>query len=108
MKCKKGDAAKIIYSVRPENVGRIVRVSEYIGKFKQGEIFSFRGVPCTAVVNDHYWWIEGEDLSSGFGPAPKAYIADTWLEPIRPKDDKKDMTAEDIEDRKFFMDMILG
>jgi hypothetical protein len=107
MKCKQGDTAKIIYSLRPENVGRIVKVAEYIGKFQQGDVFAFRGIPCQALVSDHYWWIEAEDLESQYGPAPKAYIADTWLEPIRPKDKKK-MTQEEMEDEKFFMDMILG
>jgi len=30
MKCKAGDIARIIYSIRPENVGRVVKVVEYI------------------------------------------------------------------------------
>ena len=94
MKCKAGDIAQIIYSVRPENVGRIVKVSEYIGKFTEREQFQFRGMPCQAPVHDHFWWIEAEDLSSGFGPAPKAYIADTWLEPIRPEEEKEESKAE--------------
>lgn len=85
MKCSQGDLARIIYSIRPENVGRIVRVKEYIGKFKAGDEFEFRGIPCKCFVSDHYWWIEAEDLSLLIGPSPRAYIADTWLEPINPK-----------------------
>lgn len=94
MKCNQGDMAHIIFSVRPENIGRIVKVVEYIGKFEANEQWQFRGLPCQAPVTDHYWWIEANDLSSGFGPSPKAYIADTWLEPIRPEEEKEESTAE--------------
>jgi hypothetical protein len=94
MKCKQGDIARIIYSVRPENIGRIVKVVEYIGKFEAKEQWQFRGMPCQAPVHDHYWWIEADDLSSGFGPSPKAYIADTWLEPIRPEQEKEKSKAD--------------
>lgn len=95
MKCNKGDIAKIIYSMNPSNVGRIVKVAEYIGKFQQGSQFAFRGVVCQALVSDHYWWIEAEDLDIQLGPSPRAYIADTWLEPIRP--DKKSKEQEELE-----------
>lgn len=94
MKCNQGDMAHIIFSVRPENIGRIVKVVEYIGKFEANEQWQFRGLPCQAPVTDHYWWIEANDLSSGFGPSPKAYIADTWLEPIRPEEEKEESKAE--------------
>ena len=94
MKCKQGDFARIIYSVRPENIGRVVKVVEYIGKFQQQEQWEFRGMPCMAPVTDHYWWIQGDDIASGFGPSPKAYIADTWLEPIRPEQEKEQSKAE--------------
>jgi hypothetical protein len=83
MKCKHGDQAKIIMSIRAENIGKEVRVSEYIGKFEKGETFQFRGIPCVAAVGDHYWWILG-NLTTAFGDTPKAYIADSWLEPLRP------------------------
>ena len=33
MKCEAGDVAKILFSVNPANIGRIVRVVEYIGEF---------------------------------------------------------------------------
>ena len=94
MKCKVGDFARIIHSIRPENIGRVVKVVEYIGKFEQGEQFDFRGITCQSPVHDHFWWIQGEDLASGFGPSPKAYIADTWLEPIRPEEEKEESEAE--------------
>ena len=95
MKCTHGDIARIIFSVRPENVGRIVKVAEYIGRFQANETFEFRGMPCMALVTDHYWWIEADDLSIQFGPSPRAYIADTWLEPIRPEQEK---TTEKVEE----------
>lgn len=83
MKCKQGDQAKIIMSIRAENIGKEVRVSEYIGKFEKNEKFQFRGIPCVAAVSDHYWWVSG-NLQTAFGDTPKAYIADSWLEPLRP------------------------
>lgn len=88
MKCREGDLAKIIYSIRSENIGRIVKVCEYVGKFKEKEQFSFRNITCVCPITDHYWWIEAEDLSIMFGPSQRAYIADSWLEPIRPNNDK--------------------
>lgn len=83
MKCKAGERAKIIKSIRPENHGKEVLVAEYIGCFEKGEMFQFRGMPCVAAVSDHYWWVTG-DLVNMFSESPKAYIADSWLEPIRP------------------------
>ena len=94
MKCKQGDFARIIYSVNPDNVGRVVKVVEYIGKFEPGEAFEAYGMTCTCVVHDHYWWIEGDDITIHIGPSPKAYIADTWLEPIRPEQEDIEETAE--------------
>ena len=88
MNCSQGDLAVILFSLRPENVGRIVKVAEYIGKFQQQENFEFRGMPCMALVSDHYWWIEADDLSIGLGPSPRAYIADSWLRKIVPPKEK--------------------
>jgi len=88
MKCKQGDRARIVFSLRKENIGKIVRVSEYIGRFKANDSFEFRGMNCVCVIPDHYWWIEAEDLAIMFGPSPRAYIPDSWLEPIRPKMNK--------------------
>lgn len=85
MKCEQGDLAKIIMSLRPSNIGKTVLVEKYIGHFKAGEEFDFRGVPCKAQITDHFWWISTEfGLSNMYGDTPKAYIPDTWLEPIRP------------------------
>jgi hypothetical protein len=86
MKCEQGDIAKIIMSLRPTNIGKTVLVENYIGHFKEGEEFDFRGVVCKAQITDHYWWIATEyGLQNMLGDTPKAYIPDTWLDPIRPQ-----------------------
>ena len=73
-------------SLRPSNIGKTVLVEKYIGHFKQGEEFDFRDVPCKAQITDHFWWISTEfGLSNMYGDTPKAYIPDSWLEPIRPE-----------------------
>ena len=84
MNVSQGDKAIIVFSIRPSNVGRIVNVAEYIGKFEEKEMFQFRGMPCQAFVHDHYWWIEADDLDIQLGPSPRAYIADSWLRKIEP------------------------
>jgi len=86
MKCEQGDIAKIIYSLRPQNVGKTVLVETYIGHFQQGDEFDFRGIVCKAQITDHYWWIATEyGLQNMLGDTPKAYIPDTWLDPVRPE-----------------------
>jgi len=96
MNVQQGDRAIIVFSINPENVGRVVNVAEYIGKFANGEQFQFRGMPCQALVHDHYWWIEADDLSIALGPSPRAYIADSWLRKIIP-DNEKTSKKEDID-----------
>ena len=85
MNVKQGDKAVIVFSLNKENIGRIVNVAEYIGKFKAGEQFESYGMTSQCFVDDHHWWIEAEDLTIGLGPSPKAYIADSWLRPIHPE-----------------------
>ena len=82
MNVQEGDKAVIVFSINPSNVGRIVNVSEYIGKFKEGEQFEAYGMTSTCLVHDHYWWIEADDLNIQLGPSPRAYIADSWLRKI--------------------------
>ena len=94
MNVEEGDKAVIVFSINPSNVGRIVNVAEYIGKFSEREKFQFNGVPCMAAVTDHYWWIEAEDLNIQLGPSPKAYIADSWLRKIVPPKEKVSTKAE--------------
>jgi hypothetical protein len=87
MRCEKGDIAKIIYSLRPDNIGKIVKVESFIDKLKAGDTFEFRGVICQVPITDGYWWISADSgLSNMFGNTPKAYIPDSWLEPLRPTD----------------------
>jgi hypothetical protein len=51
-------------------------------------------MPCMAPISDNYWWIEAEDLTIQLGPSPRAYIADTWLEPIKPEKEFTKSKAE--------------
>jgi hypothetical protein len=97
MKCEQGDIAKIIMSIRPTNIGKQVLVDTYIGHFKEGEEFDFRGIVCKAQITDHFWWIATDyGLTNMLGDTPKAYIPDTWLEPIRP--DKMQEKAKESVD----------
>lgn len=91
MNVHEGDKAVIVFSINPANIGRVVHVSEYIGKFKAGEQFESYGMTSTCLVHDHYWWIEADDLDIQLGPSPRAYIADSWLRPL--KDPKKKQTT---------------
>ena len=96
MNCKQGDKAVIVFSMNPQNVGRIVHVAEYIGKFSEREQFQMNGMICQAMVTDHHWWIEADDLTIQLGPSPRAYIADSWLRPIRPE--KEDISVKEEVD----------
>jgi hypothetical protein len=96
MNVQAGDKAVIVFSVHKENVGRIVNVSEYIGKFKEGEQFEAYGMTSTCLVHDHFWWIEADDLNIQLGPSPRAYIADSWLRKLTDPN-KKVSTKEQKE-----------
>lgn len=101
MNVNQGDKAVIVFSINPSNVGRIVNVNEYIGKFKAQEQFKAYGMTCTCLVHDHHWWIEADDLSIQLGPSPKAYIADSWLRKIvQPKDT---VTTKEEKDTDIFV-----
>ena len=94
MNVSKGDKAVIVFSINPSNIGRVVNVTEYIGKFKEGEQFEAYGMKSHCYVTDHYWWIEAEDLTIQLGPSPKAYIADSWLRKIEPPKEKLSKKVE--------------
>jgi len=96
MNVQEGDKAVIVFSLNPSNVGRIVNVAEYIGKFSEREKFQFRGMPCMAMITDHHWWIEAEDLDIQLGPSPRAYIADSWLRKLEEPKEKLSK-KEDLE-----------
>ena len=89
-----GDKAVIVFSINTKNIGRIVNVAEYIGKFKEGEQFEAYGMKSQCLVTDHYWWIEAEDLNIQLGPSPKAYIADSWLRKLVDPNKKVTTKAE--------------
>jgi len=98
MNVSEGDKAVIVFSIRPENIGRVVHVAEYIGKFKEGEQFEAYGMTSTCLVHDHFWWIEADDLSIQLGPSPRAYIADSWLRKIEePKDKLSEKHTEELD-----------
>ena len=94
MNVNEGDRAVIVFSLNPKNIGRFVSVLKYIGKFKKGDQWEFRGLPCQALVTDHHWWIEAEDLDIQLGPSPRAYIADSWLRKIVPPKEKLSKEVE--------------
>jgi hypothetical protein len=100
MNVSRGDRAVIVFSVNPSNIGRVVNVSEYIGKFEEGEQFEAFGMTSTCVVHDHYWWIEADDLTIQLGPSPKAYIADSWLR--RLVDPKKKVSTKAEKELDMF------
>lgn len=96
MKCSKGISARIIMSLRPENIGKIVTVESYIGYLTKDQTFEFRGIVSVAMISDNYWWVavnSNTELQNMFGGSPKAYIPDTWLEPII----KKSVTTSTTE-----------
>ena len=101
MNVSTGDKAVIVFSINPSNVGRIVNVAEYIGKFKEGEQFEAHGMTCTCMVHDHYWWIEADDLNIQLGPSPKAYIADSWLRKL--VDPEKKVTTKVSKEFDIFV-----
>ena len=100
MNVNEGDKAVIVFSINPSNVGRVVHVAEYIGKFKEGEQFEAYGMTSTCLVHDHYWWIEADDLNIQLGPSPMAYIADSWLRKL--VDPEKKVTTKEEKDIDIF------
>lgn len=83
MKCKQGQMAFIIKSLRPANIGRIVTCAKYIGYYSQGDTITMSGESWMAPDTDDYWMIEG-NLETQFGPSKIAYIMDSYLSPIEP------------------------
>ena len=83
MKCSVGDRAKIVNCLHPDNLGKEVIVAEYIGFLEKGTLFYFRGIPCRSHITDHHWWVDSTDTSlvNQFGPTPRAFLPDSWLEP---------------------------
>lgn len=93
MKCKQGQLAFIIKSIRPENIGRIVTCSKYIGHYSRGDVVSVNGEQWTAFDTDDYWLIEG-NIETQYGPSKIAYTMDSWLKPLD-SDDVNDLVKEE-------------
>lgn len=101
MRCKQDDLAIILKSVSGANTGKIVTVAEYIGFIQQNEFFEYRGVGYRVPITDNYWWVTTPRDKSGFdtheGETSKGYIADLWLQPIRPDLLKDDPEAKYLD-----------
>ena len=54
MNCKQGDLAVIKFSIRPENIGRIVKVAELIGRDPVSRVVTADGKEQITGVR-HYW-----------------------------------------------------
>ena len=85
MRCKQGELAFINKALRPENVGRVVTTSKYMGYFIAGEVIVDQVL--LAHTTDHWWMIESESgsIQTEFGSTNLAYSPDTWLTPIKPQ-----------------------
>lgn len=85
MNCKSGDLAIIKRAVRMSNVGKIVKVLHSLGQINAGSEFVWNSEIWYAPVTDQYWVIEHQSIDTIFGPSREAYIADSWLTPIKPE-----------------------
>lgn len=102
MKCKLNDIAYIRKSLRPENIGLVVRCKTYLGYFIRGEDITISGEIYGAFDTDHYWMIENDcsELETQFGKSRESFILDSWLDPIVPKGEDTDIkTKIEFDDR---------
>lgn len=81
MKCKVGDLAFIKKALREENIGRVVTCTKYLGYYSRGDTITISGELWLAPDSDDFWCVTG-NLSTQFGQASQAYIADSWLYPL--------------------------
>lgn len=81
MRCKQGQLAFIIKSIRPENIGRVVTCVKHIGYYSQGDTVTISGENWVAFDTDDHWLIEG-NIETQYGPSKVAYIMDSWLKPL--------------------------
>jgi hypothetical protein len=97
MRCKKNDLAFINKALRPENVGRVVTCSEYLGFFIEGEIIIDQVL--VAHYTDHWWQVtsDSNSIETQYGKSNIAYLPDAWLTPIKPEPlDEDDVTDLDL------------
>lgn len=99
MPCKQGDNAIIIRSLVPGNIGRVVKVGQFIGDFHSMQEYDIGdGISREAIADGVHWWIHaiGAPLETYSGSQTNtAIVADSWLQPIRGEPEKtKDTTKE--------------
>tara|TARA_R110000782_G_scaffold146415_1_gene239176 strand:- start:511 stop:843 length:333 start_codon:yes stop_codon:yes gene_type:complete len=85
-RCKQGDMSIINNAIRPENKGKIVKVSEYLGYHLANDIIVLLGEHYSAFITGHYWLIESSSssLETQYGRSMIAIQPDLWLTPITP------------------------
>lgn len=89
MKCKLDQLAFIKKALRKENIGRIAKCSKYLGYYSYGDTITISGENWLAPDSDDFWCVTGS-ISTQFGQAHQAYIADSWLSPISPLDESEE------------------
>jgi hypothetical protein len=96
MKCKQGQMAFIIKSLRKENIGRVVTCEKYLGYYSKDDKIVMNGEVWLAPDTDDYWSVTG-NIETQYGPSAQAYIMDSWLRPIDADTIDEDVTEEDLE-----------
>lgn len=102
MNCKAGDAAIILKSINPANIGRQVHVMYFVGELHQFQEYELGdGVVREAIVDGNHWYVVpmGTPLMNSNGyETYDAVHPDAWLQPIRgtSKDTDK-VTERDFE-----------
>jgi len=76
MRCKQGDLAFINKALRPENIGRVVNCSKYLGYFIEGEIIIDQVL--VAHTTDHWWHVtsDSKSIETQYGKSDYAYLPD--------------------------------
>ena len=97
MKCKANDLAYIIEAIRPANKGLVVLVKEYLGYYLKGDIIEVNKEHFQAIISDNFWVVENAygEIETQFGNSKMAYIADSWLEPIKKIKDTDKISVTD-------------
>ena len=82
-RCKQNKMAWVKYANIQRNIGRMVTTSVYVGYFNAGDTFEYNGISGPIAVTDHWWWVDCPGgLETLIGETSRAFMADSWLEPI--------------------------
>jgi len=99
MPCKQGDNAIIIRSLVDANIGRMVKVGQFVGDFHAMQEFDVGdGIVREAISDGVHWWIHaiGAPLESYSGRYTNlAIVADSWLQPIKGEPEKTKDTSKE-------------